>query len=357
MTSGSVSRVLLFVLTAVVAAGASTAVRLSNCLRQPAEWYATPEARAVAANMLLYQTPEGGWPTDVDTTVAPTAEFLALKPSSRAPTIDDGATTVPLQFFARVVAATGDAEVREAFERGFDYLLAAQYPNGGWPQYFPLRDGYHSHITFNDHAMVNVLELLRDASAGREPFGFVDEDRRARAAAAVVRGIECILATQIRRDGKPLVWCAQHDATTLEPAWARNFEPPSLSGHETVGVVRFLMAIENPDERVVAAIEGAVEWLRGAVVKGLRVEGFTGADGKRDVRTVADPDAPPVWARFYDLETGAPVFTGRDRVPHARLDDIEHERRIGYAYFGTWPAKLIEKDYPMWRKRVGREAR
>jgi len=328
-------------------------VRFSDCLRQPAEWYSSPEARAVAANMLQYQSPEGGWPTDIDTTAAPTAEFLAKKPSSRAPTIDDGATTVPLQFFARVIAATGDTELRDAFLKGFDYLLAAQYPNGGWPQYFPLREGYYSHITFNDDAMVNVLELLRDASKGRAPFAFVDEDRRDRAAAAVARGIECILATQIRKNGKLLVWCAQHDSQTLEPAWARNFEPPSFSGHETVGVVRFLMAIENPDARVIAAIEGAVEWLRGAVVHGLRVERFTGADGKRDVRTLADPDAPPIWARFYDLETAAPIFTGRDRVPRARLDEIEYERRNGYGYLGNWPAKLLEKEYPKWRKEHG----
>jgi PelA/Pel-15E family pectate lyase len=328
-------------------------VRFADCLKQPPEWYATPAARDVAANMFLYQSPEGGWPTDVDTTVAPTSEFLAKKPSSRAPTIDDGATTVPLRFFARVVATTGDETLRDAFLKGFDFLLAAQYPNGGWPQYFPLRKGYHSHITFNDDAMVDVLELLRDASEGSAPFDFVDDERRALAAAAVARGIECILATQIRRGGKLLVWCAQHDAETLEPAWARNFEPPSFSGHESVGVVRFLMAIENPDARVIAAVEGASEWLRGAVVRGLRVERFVGADGKRDVRTLADPDAPPIWARFYDLESVTPIFTGRDRVPRERLDDIEYERRNGYGYLGTWPAKLLEKEYPEWRKKHG----
>jgi PelA/Pel-15E family pectate lyase len=264
---------------------------------------------------------------------------------------------VPLQFFARVVSATGDAELRVAFLKGFDYLLAAQYPNGGWPQYFPLRNGYYSHITFNDDAMVNVLELLRDASEGGAPFSFVDDDRRAAAAGAVVRGIECILATQISQNGKLLVWCAQHDAETLEPAWARNFEPPSFSAHESVGVVRLLMDIERPDARVIAAVEGAVEWLRGAVVRGLRVERFVGADGKRDVRTFADSDAPPIWARFYDLETVSPIFTGRDRIPRERLDDIEYERRNGYGYLGTWPAKLLEKEYPKWRERVGREAR
>lgn len=332
---------------------AQAAVNWRNVLRQDPAWYGSDEARRIAGNMLQYQSPEGGWPTDVDTTVAPTAEFLALKASKRAPTIDDGATTVPLHVFARIVDATGDETLRNAFFRGFDYLLKAQYPNGGWPQYFPLRKGYYSHITYNDSAMVDVMELLRDASEGKAPFGFVDGARREKAARAVERGIECILATQIQRDGKPLVWCAQHDESTLEPAWARNFEPPSLSGSESVGVVQFLMAIEEPDARVVASIEGAVEWLRGAVLRGVRVEQFTDAEGKRDVRTVPDPDAPPIWARFHDLETERPIFTGRDRVPRERLDDIEYERRNGYGYLGTWPAKLLEVDYPKWRKKHG----
>lgn len=327
------------------------AVNWRSVLRQDPAWYGSDEAQQVAGNMLQYQSPEGGWPTDVDTTVAPTPDFLAISPGKRAPTVDDGATTVPLQVFARVVDATGDETLREAFLRGFDYLLEAQYPNGGWPQYFPPRKGYYSHITYNDNAMVDVLELLRDASRGVAPFGFIDTARRERAARAVERGIECIPATQIRRGGKPLVWCAQHDEVTLAPAWARNFEPPSFSGHETVGVVRFLMGIEKPDERVVAAVEGAVEWLRRAVVRGLRVERFVDAGGRRDVRTSADPDAPPVWARFYDLDTERPIFTGRDRVPRERLDDIEYERRRGYAYLGNWPSQLLENEYPKWRRK------
>ena len=65
-----------------------------------------------------------------------------------------------------------------SFERGLDFLLAAQYPNGGWPQFFPLRDDYSRHVTFNDGAMVGVLRLLREVGAGTPPFGFVDPPRR-----------------------------------------------------------------------------------------------------------------------------------------------------------------------------------
>ncbi len=340
---------LVLCLTAGAAAGA--AVRWNDVLRQPAEWYATPEARGVAATMLRYQSPEGGWPTDVDTTQPPSEKFLALKPSGRAPTIDDGATTTPLRVFALIVTATNDPELRAAFERGFDYLLAAQQPHGGWPQYFPLKPGYYTHITYNDQAMVNVLTLMRETAAGSAPFAFVDEARRARAAAAVTRGLACILRTQVRQDGRLTAWCAQHDETTFAPAAARNFEPVSLSGNETVGIVRFLMATTPLTPEIIAAVEGAVTWLESVPVRGLRIEGFTAADGQRDRRAVADPVAPVLWARFYELGTNRPIFAGRDKVIRYDFNEIERERRAGYAYLGNWPADLLAKDYPRWRAK------
>lgn len=340
---------LLTFLAPVVLAGA---VRWSEILRQPAAWYATAEARTVAAAVLQYQTPEGGWPKNTDMTAPPSAAFLAeTKFDHRAPTIDNGATTTQLAYLARIVDATGDAAARAAFERGFDYLLAAQYPNGGWPQYFPLQEGYYTHITYNDNAMVNVLVLLRAAAAGQAPYGFVDADRRVRASAAVEKGIACILRTQVKQDGRLTAWCAQHDEKTFAPAWARKFEPPSLSGNESVGLTAFLMDIEQPSPEVIAAVEGAVAWLEAVKVTGLRMDESPGADGKRDRHVVADPAAPVMWARFYELETNRPVFMGRDSVARYDYNEIERERRAGYAYYGVWPAKLLEKDYPKWRKK------
>ncbi len=341
---------LVLYLTAGAAAGA--AVRWNDILKQPPEWYASAEARAVATSLLQYQTREGGWPKNTDMTAPPSAEFLAGdKFDHRAPTIDNKATTTQLEYLAHVITATNDAALRAAFERGFDYLLAAQYPSGGWPQYFPLIKGYYTHITYNDNAMVNVLTLLRDVAEGTAPHGFVDTDRRARAAAAVEKAVACILRTQVRQDGKLTAWCAQHDETTFAPAWARNFEPPTLSGAESVGLTRFLMGIKKPSPEIIAAVEGAVQWFEAVQIRGLRVENFTAADGKRDNRAVADPAAPVTWARFYELGTNRPVFTGRDKVIRYDFNEIERERRTGYGYLGDWPANLLAKDYPRWRAR------
>lgn len=351
-------RRLVPLLLPVLAAVATAApVRWGAVLRQEAGWYGSADARAVADSVLQYQTAEGGWPKGVDMTKPPTPAFLAdARADHRAATIDNGATTTPLRFLALVVGATQDAGLRAAFERGVDYLLAAQYPNGGWPQYFPLRKGYYTHITYNDNAMVNVLTLLREVGEGRAPFAFVDAARRERAAAAVTRGIECILRTQVRQDGRLTAWCAQHDEETLAPAWARNFEPPSLSGSESVGIVKFLMGIDRPSPEVIAAVDAAVAWLRLVAITGQRVEDYTDADGKSDHRLVPDPAAGPLWARFYELGTNRPIYTGRDRVIHYSLAEIERERRVGYGYVGTWARSLLDKDHGRWRERIAKAA-
>lgn len=327
----------------------------SGVVRHDDPWYKSDAARAIADAVIQYQSPQGGWPKNLDIGVAPrSAADIPGPDDGKANTIDNSATTLPLQFLARMIVASPTPAYRAAFDRGVAYLLQAQYPNGGWPQFYPLRAGYYAHVTFNDDAMVHVLTLLRDVAKGRPPYGFVDAAVRARAADAVARGTDLILRTQLKLDGRPAGWCAQYDERTLEPAWARKYEPPSLSGGETVGIVRFLMQIEAPSPAVVAAVEGAVAWLRTARITGVRVEDFTDDQGRRDRRVVADPAAGPIWARFYELGTGRPIFLDRDSVFRYSFAEIGHERRNGYGYYGTWPDRLLANDYPRWKAHAGR---
>jgi PelA/Pel-15E family pectate lyase len=329
--------------------GLHAEVRWPDALKQSDAWYASPEAGIVATAVLRYQTPEGGWPKNTDLTLPP-------KPGEHASaTIDNKATTEPMEFIARVLTASAkpDSTLRAAFDRGLDYLFAAQYPSGGWPQFFPLKKGYYTHITYNDDAMTRVLVLLKKTADGTAPYAFVDKDRRARAAAAVTKGIDCILKTQVRQNDTLTVWCAQHDEHTFAPAWARKYEPPSLSGGESVGVVRFLMSVEKPAPAIIDSVNAAVAWFEKTKITGQRYEFFKNDAGEKDRHITPDKAAPPLWARFYELGTDKPIFLGRDSEFHYSLTDIERERRTGYAFYGTWAAALLEKDYPAWKKRLG----
>ena len=344
--------------TALAMPQTSPHVTWPDVLDQPRSWYGTAAARSVADAVLQFQRPDGGWPKNIDMTVPP-AQRTARETES---TIDNGATTTQIELLARVFAGTADARFRDAALRGLGYLLAAQYPNGGWPQVYPLKNDYSRHITFNDNAMVRVLRVLDDAAEGGDVWAFVDPATRGRAAEAVRKGVDVILASQIRVAGALTAWCAQHDEVTLAPRKARAYEHPSLSGQETVGIVRFLMT-RDPSSRspsggaarpVVAAIEAAVAWLRRSALHGWRVERRTDPSMPNgwDRVMVRDPDAPPIWARFYEIGTNRPIFSGRDGVIRYRLEDIEHERRTGYAWLGDWPRALLDKEYPAWKARV-----
>jgi PelA/Pel-15E family pectate lyase len=333
-------------------------VTWSQCLNQPPAWYATPEAVRIAEIMLLYQRNTGGWPKNIDMSVP-------LKPDGRArvasektltdSTIDNDSTTTQIRFLARVFEAAKQDRFRTAILAGVRYLLEAQYGNGGWPQYYPLRNDYSRQITFNDDAIVHVMELLQDIAAGRPPFAWIDPPIRSRAAPAVELGVKMILAAQIRTKGTLTAWCAQHDAISRLPCAARSYELPSVSGRESIGIVRFLMEIVQPSPEVVRAIESAVSWFRASAIRGWRLDKVSDASKPRgfDYVLVADPSAPLLWARFYDIRTNRPMFVGRDGIVKPQLSDIEYERRTGYTYLGPFAAGLLQTDYPAWRKRLG----
>jgi PelA/Pel-15E family pectate lyase len=336
------------------AAAAPGRVAWADINRQPAAWYATPAAQVIADSIVQYQTPSGGWPKNRDMTSPPDAEFLANQAMDhRAATLDNEATILQLRFLGRVITATSPARYGAVFFKGFDYLLAAQYANGGWPQYFPLQEGYYTHITFNDNAMINIMEVLRDAGMGKEPYVFVDAARRTKALAAVDRAVACILRCQVVIAGVRTAWCAQHDEVTFAPAKARAYEHPSLSGSESVGIVRFLMGIEKPGPEIIAAVNAAAAWLEQARLTGFRYETVADASvpGGRNRVVILDPAGGPLWARFYELGTNRPIFSGRDSVIRYAVSEIEPERRNGYSWYGTWPRQLLEKEYPAWKQK------
>ena len=331
-------------------------MRWSSAQNQKPEWYATSEATRIADNVLRWQRKSGGWTKNTDMAVVLSqVEAAKLDNKPDESTIDNGATYTQLRYLAKVFNATQQTRFKDSFLKGLDYLFAAQYANGGWPQFYPLVKGYYSHITYNDDAMANVLTLLREIERKQPAYAFVDEARRQRAAQAVAQGIECMLKTQVTVAGKLTAWCAQHDEVTLAPAKARAYEHPSLSGSETVGIVRFLMSLERPDARVVTAIESAIAWL-----KVVQINGFKYYD-KRDPalekgydRVIeADANAGPLWARFYEIGTNRPIFSGRDSVIKYSVAEIEHERRTGYGWYSNRAADLLTKEYPAWRVKQG----
>jgi PelA/Pel-15E family pectate lyase len=339
-------------------------VTWGTALRQEPLWYQTDEADRIGTQLVLYQKDNGGWTKNEDFTrmvsESEKLQILARKSDISETTIDNRTTYTQLQYLAKLI--TGSLKKRsqptnhpkhiEAFFKGFDFLLSSQYPNGGFPQFFPLKKGYYAHITYNDDAMIGVMDFLKEIVMRKPDYKFVDEERIKRATDSLTRGIDVILRTQVVVNGKKTVWCAQHDEKTLLPAPARAFEPISLSGSESVGIVRHLMQIENPPNVVIDAIESAIKWFEKSKIKGIKVVEGANKDGEFDRIVVEDKNAPPIWARFYDIKTNEPIFMGRDSIPRKTLAEIERERRTGYAYYTNSPQRLLEVDYPKWKAKT-----
>lgn len=332
-----------------ISAADRTGVQL---LKEKDAWLSSDQGRTELANLLTYQTPAGGWckAYDARTPRDPAAGAKGFGGWNGTPTIDNGATWSEIRLLGRAVALTGKDEYRQACQRGLTFLLERQYDNGGWPQRSPKDPGRHdygTHITFNDHAMTEVLALMRDVAEAKEPwFAWMPEEQRQATRTAFTRGISCILKSQIIRAGQPTGWCQQHDAMTLAPTSARAYELPCVASSESARLALLLMAIEQPDDNVRRAIDGAVRWFTTTAISGKKL-----VDQDDDRVLVDDAEAPRMWARCYDLETNQPFFCDRDGVKRAAFSEISRERRTGYAWYGTWGEQVL-REHTQWLKRL-----
>ena len=338
-------------------------------LKREAAWYGSPDARHIADTIVSFQTPAGGWSKNLDMSAGPrlhgqsyAADNLNRHPSENdfdtpkdprwnyVGTLDNDATNTELHFLALVSAATPGHEgdpYRAGFLRGIRYLLAAQFPNGGWPQVWPLEGGYHDAITFNDNAVTESAETLTAVADGGAHYAFIPEPMRKQAKAAADHALKCILATQVLINNKPSVWAQQHDALTLEPVAGRNYEPAALSSGESADILVYLMKLPNPSPAVVASINAAATWLKNAAI--YDQEWIGGRGDPRGRHLEAKPGATPIWARYYSITTGRPIFGDRDKTIHDDVSELSLERRNGYAWYSSGPQQAIDA-YETWSK-------
>jgi PelA/Pel-15E family pectate lyase len=225
--------------------------------------------------------------------------------------LDDNVTQAAVRVLMRVDRALGfkDKAIHEAALYALDKLLAAQYPIGAWPQRFkrppdaakfPVKRAsypaswerkwpgpdYQNHYTFNDNTDVDAIDMMLEAAR-------VYGDGRYRQSAE--KGGQFILLAQMP-DPQP-AWAQQYDAE-MHPAWARVFEPPSVTGGESQGVMRGLMTLyrETGERKYLDPIGKALEYLkRSAVPRG----------GEEIFRRIGPG---PVLARFYELRTNQPLY-------------------------------------------------
>ncbi|MBW3595821.1 MAG: hypothetical protein KY475_00945 [Planctomycetes bacterium] len=192
-------------------------------------------------------------------------------------TLDDDTTQSALRFLMQVDQALEfrDEAIHEAARYALDRLLAAQYPGGAWPQRFeapsdpakhpvvkanypaswpreyPGAD-YRGYYTLNDNTLADMIATMFEAW---DVYG----DDRYRAAAE--KGGDFLILAQMP-DPQP-AWAQQYNAR-MQPAWARKFEPASITGGESQGALAILLDLyrRTGEERFLTPIPRAVAYLK-----------------------------------------------------------------------------------------------
>ncbi|WP_214000783.1 pectate lyase [Arsukibacterium sp.] len=307
----------------------------------PASWYQSAAGKAVADSILTLQTPSGGWSKRTDmSTPRQAGQHFGVEPNY-VPTFDNSATTTQLRVLARAYTATGISEYAEAFYRGLQLIFAAQYPNGGWPQTYPLRGGYHDHITLNDGVSADILNLLLDVSRQTGDFGFVSKQLQQQAQQHFDRGIALLLQLQVKSGGGFTIWAGQYQHRTLAPAAARAYEMVALASAESAAITTLLMRINNPEPAVVRAIEQAISWFLQN-----QLENVYWHPVERVL--LNKPGSHRIWPRFAEIGSNKALFADRDGIVVYDVHQVSLERRQGYAWYTATPEQALRR-YLQWQ--------
>lgn len=264
------------------------------------------EAIEEVATALMYgQLKSGGWSNciDFDPKGTRVAQYLNGKGGGKNnSSLDDGQTQTAIRFMIQADAAFDfkNKAIHDATIRALDALLSAQFQSGGFPQVwsgpvsaqpivqanYPEYDyrtegrikNYWDMPTLNDNVCVHVAHAIRDAYQTYKDSKYLD---------ALKKLGDFLLLAQMP-DPQP-AWAQQYNYQ-MQPIWARRFEPPAISGHESQGIVGLLIEIAEltSDSKYLKTLPAAIAYLRRSTL----------------------PDGQI--ARYYELKTNRPLYMHRE---------------------------------------------
>ncbi len=287
--------------------------------------YYLDAARDVALTLVKGQYCNGGWSYVIELDPARRAQQpyradgrcsqATLPGADRPATLDDNVTQAAARVLMRVDRDLGfkDAAIHDAARFALDSLVKAQYPNGAWPQRyarfpdpaaFPVTrasypeswprtwpgSSYFEHYTFNDNSIADAIDAMLEAAR-------IYNEPRYRASAE--KGGDFILLAQMP-DPQP-GWAQQYDRN-MYPAWARRFEPASITGGESQSIMRTLLLLyrETGNRRYLEPLPRALAYYQRSLL--------APADTPSEARRRACPGQTPCAARFYELKTNRPLY-------------------------------------------------
>ena len=311
---------------------------LLEAYERTGEKYLLDAAAATAHALVKGQLHSGGWDyrIEFDPKERPRYAYrVDGPPGERArnvTTLDDDNTQSAVRFLMHVDRAIQqkDPKIHEATKFALDSLLAAQYPNGAWPQRFsgpPQAEefpalkanypdqwprewpnvNYASYYTLNDQTLADMIALMFEAAELYGDKRYFDAGRR---------GGDFLILAQMP-EPQP-AWAQQYNAQ-MQPAWARKFEPASITGGESQGAIRILMEVyrQTGDKKYLKPIPRALDYLAKSALPSGRM------------------------ARFYELKSNRPLYFTREYQLVYTDDDLPTH----YAFITTSGVPRLRGEY------------
>ena len=284
------------------------------------------DAATEAGVAIVYgQLQSGGWQNCID--FNPRGERVNLYRNGKGggkrnnSSLDDGQTSTALLFLVRTDKALDfqHAEIHDAALVGMNALLAAQFPNGAFPQVWtgpvsshPIKKAnypdydwrtegrikeYWNMYTLNDNVAGYVARTLIAAHEVYQDPKYLD---------ALKRLGDFLNLAQMPAPQRG--WAQQYNYD-MQPIWARRFEPPGVSGDETQEAIETLLTIyaQTRDEKYLQPIPDAIAWLKKSQLPG------------------------GLLARFYELRTNRPLYmTRRGDVYSLTYEDSDLPSHYGW---------------------------
>ena len=263
------------------------------------------DAAQEAAEAIVYgQLKSGGWTNCID--FDPRGRRSALYRNGKGrgknnSSLDDGQTQSAILLLIHVDEALGfrHDEIHAAAEVALKALLAAQFPNGGFPQVWTgpvgkqpvVKAGYPRHDWRTEGRIKNYWDMytLNDDIPGYVSQTLIDAQRiyhNEMFTESLKRLGDFLLLAQMP---EPQPGWAQQYNYEMQPIWARKFEPAAIAGDETQEAIGTLLRIYRvtKDRKYLEPIPRALSYLKRSLLP----------DGQL--------------ARFYELQTNRPLYMVR----------------------------------------------
>lgn len=289
-----------------------------------------------AANALVWgQLVSGGWNNHIEFNLGRLLQMLyrGEEEGHGTTSLDDGQTQAAIKFMIHMDHALlfKNEKVHKSAMTALEALLAAQFPNGAFPQgwtgpsdphpvvqaSYPDYDWrtegrikeYWLMYTLNDNVIGYIAETLADAWR-------IYKDERYLAA---LKGIGDFLLLAQMPDPQP-AWAQQY-SYDMKPIWARRFEPPAIAGHESQEAMLTLLFIYEAtgDSKYLKPIPDALAYLKRSLL----------------------PDG--TLSRFYELQSNKPLYMiSEQREYSMTYEDADLPSHYGWKF----PSRL---DMIEWR--------